>query len=84
MLEKDCSKLVQDGRQCPLKIYFLATRFTNLYHLSSDVARYERAKITKILAKLSTYKGPDYHEMTDISALQTNDLDFDLTNEELR
>lgn len=46
----------------------LATRFIDLYHLSLDMARYERARILRILVKTNTHKGIYYHKVAKILA----------------
>lgn len=55
----------------------LGTKFIDLCHLSFDVARYERARAIRALAKIDIHKGPHYKEMTKILAHQTNETDFD-------
>lgn len=57
MTERDCVRLIQNGLLWPLKKHFLGTSFTKLYHLLSEVARYERAKATKVLSKIQANKG---------------------------
>lgn len=66
MSKRDYVELVQDGLQWPLKKYFMVTRFTNLYHLSLDMARYKRARVTSTLAKPSAHKRLYYHKVTEI------------------
>lgn len=60
----------------------LGTRFTNLHHLSSDMAKYERAKATRAPVLTVIHKGPYYREVVEISAQQTNETDSDSTDEE--
>lgn len=79
--KRDYVKLVHNGLPWPLEKHFLATRFIDLYHLSSDVTRYERIKAIRTSSRSSAKKEAHYHEMAKISAQQTNDLDFDSTKE---
>lgn len=57
MPERDCVKLIQVGLQWSLKKHFLGTRFLDLYHLSSDMAKYKRARVAKALARTGIHKG---------------------------
>lgn len=53
----------------------MATSIIELYHLSSNVARYEKARALRTLAKISANKGSYYLEMTEILVQQTNNLE---------
>lgn len=66
LLERDYDKLVQDRLQLPLKKYFLGIGFTNPYHLSLDLAIYERARTVIALARTSANKRPHYWKMVGI------------------
>lgn len=51
MIERDYVRLVQDGLLWSLRKHFLGIRLTNLHHLSFKVARYERARVVRVLSK---------------------------------
>lgn len=60
MLKKDNVKLVQHKLQWSLKKHFLGIRFTDLYHLSSDVARYEKVRAVKASVRTGVHKRLHY------------------------
>lgn len=68
MSKRDCVKLVQDRLQWPLKQYFVATTFTDLYHLSLDMAKYDRARAMWTSTRSSAHKGSYCHKVAKILA----------------
>lgn len=45
------------------------------------MAKYERARVVKVLAKTSVHKGLHYKEVVEILSQQTNESDSDSTND---
>lgn len=46
--------------------HILATRFKNLYHLSLDMARYEKTRIMRASARTDPLKGTYFCEMVEV------------------
>lgn len=62
--------------------HFLGTRFADLNHLSSDVARYEKVRVAKASTRTGVHKRPLYKEVAKILAQQANETDSDFMNGE--
>lgn len=52
----------------PYKSTFLVTSFTNVYHVSLNLAIYERVRDAWASARLGAYKGPYYYAVAKILA----------------
>lgn len=63
MIEKDCLRLVQDTLLLTLKKHFQGTKFFNLYHMLSEVVRYEKVRVTRASSKAQINKGIYYWEV---------------------
>lgn len=60
----------------------MAIRFTDLYHLLLDVARYEMVRALITSAKTNSLKGTYYYEVAEILAKQTNKASSNSSDEE--